>query len=360
MVRQLLEGLNPERFQQSLLIGGCGLLTKWCGKNNIPVVRVPSTKLLASWVGLPAIASAFKRSRADAAILHGQWAGPVGAIAAKLAGIRRLIYVAHHPSFYHSTSLSRAIRNAIAEMISCRLSDRVVALSSRGRYNYLYRGWVAETRLQLIPNGVDPCKIPTASEISSIRKSWNFAPAPSRHAVFVGRIDDQKRVDWLIEAWDAAMVQKSRAADWHLWVVGSGKDIPHVRAAAQMSQFPDSIHFVGEQDNGMAWMGAADVVVMSSLYEGHALVPLEAMACAKPLASFATDGVGESVIHNVTGLLGPLGDTAVLGSNISKLMEDPDLSAQMGEASRVHLETHFPIKKTLAAYEELISRLVEP
>ena len=360
VVRQLLEFFNPSEYRQSVITSGNGTLTDWCQAHQIPIFHVPSHSPLSSLLHLRKISNAFKITHPQVAILHGQWAGPIGALATRLAKIPRSIYIAHLPAFYHSTSLPRAIRNAVAEMIPCKLASRVVALSQSNHYNYLYRGWAHEKKLCLIPNGLDPDELPDPNNVTRLKSTWNFAPPPARHAVFVGRVDDQKRLDWLISAWNFALTQKPPTADWHLWIVGSGSELPKIKSLAAQSPLPHSIHFTGPQTNGLDWIAAADLVVMSSLYEGHALVPLEAMACSKPIAAFACDGVSESVADGITGLLSPLGKTHHLGRSIATLLNNPTLSSQMGTNAHSHLHRNFHIQKTIHAYEQLLDNLTLP
>jgi len=357
VVRQLLEGLPAEEFQQSFVHGGDGELAKWCRENKVEEIEAPTRSVLSGVSRIWSLQKIFRNLNPDAVILHGQWAGPLGAWAARRAKIPHAIYVAHCPAFYHSTTLFRAIRNYIAEKIPCALCDRVVTLSDGSYYNYLYRGWAPENRLVEIRNGIDPSALPSAESVGDLRKRFSIQPG-ARHAVFVGRVDDQKRVDWLLEAWQAALrsrfASKSGPQRWHLWVVGDGNERGKMVGLARRLALDDSVTFVGNQADGMAWIAASDLLVLSSLYEGHALVPLEAMACGKPVAAFFTDGVTDSVIDGETGLLAPLSDTQVLGDHIARLLSSPEECKRMGAAGHQRLLAGFPVSQTVARYAALI------
>lgn len=374
VVRQLLSGLPSEEFHQSLIHGGCGNLAAWCRNNGIEARQVPTTSLVSAIFRIGSVVRAFRDFAPDIAILHGQWGGPIGALACDRAGVPARIYVAHCPAFYHSTSLFRTIRNHIAEKIPCSHCDRVVTLSDGNFYNYLYRGWADETKLVKIHNGIDPDEIqhecpkgavsPSLGQVSEADAALGLHdllscpegapslpfPPNSRNAIFVGRIYDQKRVDWLLHAWKST----SPHANWHLWIVGEGKERAQSEVLAKTLEIQSSVHFVGEQSNALEWIAAADLLVLSSLYEGHALVPLEAMAASKPVVAFATDGVTDSVVHEETGLLAPVGDTATLGKHIARLLSSSEDAQRMGRAGRQHLLVQFPLSKTLAQYESLI------
>jgi glycosyltransferase involved in cell wall biosynthesis len=361
VIRQLLQGLPAAEFQQSLVHGGNGALTQWCRENRVKEIEVPTRSVLSGLLGICSVVKAFKTINPDVIFLHGQWAGPLGAWAARWAKGPQTVYIAHCPAFYHSTSIFRAIRNYIAEKIPCSLCDRVVALSDGGYYNYLYRGWAPENHLLEIHNGVDPSTLPSAESVNTVSRRFSTQPG-SRHAVFVGRIDDQKRVDWLLEAWHAALrsgfASNSEPQRWHLWIVGDGNERSKMEQLSRSLELRDSVQFVGIQTDAMAWIAASDLLILSSLYEGHALVPLEAMGCSKPVAAFYTDGVTDSVIDGETGLLAPLGDTHALGNNIARMLSSPEECRRMGTAGHHRMLAEFSVGKTIARYADLIRELV--
>ncbi|MFQ3578447.1 MAG: glycosyltransferase family 4 protein [Verrucomicrobiia bacterium] len=358
VIRQLLEGLPPT-WNQNLVHGGSGPLSAWCTKAGIATTQVPTAHPYVSLLHLGRVRRALLAHRPDIILLHGQWAGPIGSLALRKKPHPPAVYISHCPAFYHSTNLARVVRNQIAESLPCKRCAAVVTLSRRNHYNYLYRGWVMEERLHQICNGLDPDDLPSASEVAAIRRQYFLSP--SQNAVFVGRLDEQKRVDWLIEAWDAALRDRCDSGGlppWHLWIVGDGPARRAVEQKRHHSLDPSTIHLIGSQPDGMSWIAAADVVVMSSLFEGHALVPLEAMACSKPVVSFDTDGIVDSVEHGKTGLLAPLGECEALGKAIAALMNRPALSVEMGRAGRERLIALFPLGNTISSYTTLLNRIV--
>ena len=357
VIRQFLQGLPAEKFEQFLVHGGHGDLAKWCDVNGIQHQQVSVEHLLTAWLQIPRLVWVFRKLHPDIVILHGQWAGPLGAIAARIAGIPHLVYIAHHPSFYHNVTLWRAVRNYIAEKIPCFQSDIVVTLSDRNRYNYLFRAWASEEKLRLIYNGMDPSDLPSPKELQALREREGIH-SESRHAVFVGRLDDQKRVDWLLEAWDIASLERRQdSPEWHLWIIGDGRESDLIKYLAEKSPNAPSIHLLGNRSDAQHWLSVSDIAVMSSLYEGHALVPLEAMACSKPVVAFDTDGVGESILHGTTGLLSPLGDVTTLGHDIALLLSDSERASRMGEAARDHLLANFKVSTTMNNYSTMLQAL---
>ena len=73
-----------------------------------------------------------------------------------------------------------------------------------------------------------------------------------------------------------------------------------------------------------------DIVVLTSLWEGLPIALLEAMATAKPIVAYDTDGICEAVQHGLSGFICPKNDINSLADNIKKLLNDLILLENMG------------------------------
>ena len=103
---------------------------------------------------------------------------------------------------------------------------------------------------------------------------------------------------------------------------------------------------------------AADVVAMTTLYEGHANIPMEAHACQKPIVSNAVDGVRLSVTDGVDGFLVIAGDVQGFAEKLILLCRSEELRNRLGEAGLKNLQ-QFAIEKVMAKYSTVIKALIE-
>jgi glycosyltransferase involved in cell wall biosynthesis len=348
-----LSSYLAERYDVRVYHGAQGRVAAGCLERGVTHVRIPlETKALIP-AGLLALCVNFRRWKPDLAILHGQWGGAVGALAARMAGVRRTIYIAHFPSFYTDWDLYRVVRNHLAERIPCRTARRVVALSKGNYYQYLIRRLVSADRLVHIPNAIDVSAVPPAEALEALRLRHRWH-ADQCHVVSVGRLADQKRVDWLLRSWRTVQERCPRA---RLWIVGSGPEERRLQALAGELGLGATCAFLGEQPRGIEYVAAADVVAMTSVYEGHANLPLEAMACGRPLVASEVDGVVDSFSDGNEGFLIPPGDVEGFAERLIQLIESPGLRAAVGARGREHSRV-FDTSLMLPRYGALVREVL--
>jgi glycosyltransferase involved in cell wall biosynthesis len=317
-------------FQLLVLHGGTGGIARACKTLSISHRRIALDRISRVPIGFTQLLYYFRRFRPDLVMLHGQWAAPVGALAARLCGIKKIVYICHWPAFYTDWDLRRVIRNHLCEAIPSRLASRVITLSESNYYQYLIRTCVPEGRLLSIPNPIDIENLPAPEEASGIRAQYGWTNDIC-HIVSVGRLSTQKRLDWLLRSWAAVIRKTSRAK---LWIVGDGELEHELKRLAEALQLGDSCIFLGSRPRGVSFVAASDVVAFTSLYEALGNVALEAMACGKPIVASQVDGIRDSYRDGREGFLVPPGDIQLFAERLIRLIEEPPLRRKMGEAGK--------------------------
>jgi len=151
-----------------------------------------------------------------------------------------------------------------------------------------------------------------------------------------GRIMWTKNLELAIEAFRRAALP----APWKLVVAGflDRKSRPYLEKLRRMALGAGQVEFVISPDEAHLrdLYRRASVVLFPPLNEDWGLVPLEAMAAAKPVLATARGGPTESILDGQTGfLLEP--DPHRWAAAIQQLSQDPRLCRQMGERGRRHV-----------------------
>ncbi len=146
-------------------------------------------------------------------------------------------------------------------------------------------------------------------------------PEEPPHALFVGRLSEEKGVRELAEA----------ARGLPLVVVGDGP---------LRELLPQATGFVAHDLLG-PYYDRASVVVVPSRREGYGMTAREAMAHGRPVLATAVGGLRDAVEDGVTGVLVPPGDVAGLREALERMLEDRELRARLGAAARAAAQERF-------------------
>ncbi len=171
----------------------------------------------------------------------------------------------------------------------------------------------------------------------------------------VARLHPQKDLPTLLRAWERVVVG---VPDARLVVVGEGPDRAALTEQLRVSGLDGSVDLVGFDPHAVDWIGAADVAVISSLWEAIPLVLAEAMQLGVPVVS--TDvGLARVLLDDGRcGAVVPVGDAAALAVAIEGLVSDRGRIRRAGVAARELAADRFePSALTLEVarvYDELV------
>ncbi|MGI5120815.1 glycosyltransferase [Marinactinospora thermotolerans] len=172
--------------------------------------------------------------------------------------------------------------------------------------------------------------------------------------VFVGRLDEEKRIDELIRA----LREVLRHRDVQLALVGTGQREKELRALAQEIGVAGRVHFLGfvpDEELPLAYV-AADLFAIGGIAELQSIATLEAMSTGLPVVAADAMALPHLVRPGRNGHLYPPGDVATLARHLLDVLESPSRRAEMGAASREIVLQHDQ-RRSLDRFEELYARI---
>lgn len=174
-------------------------------------------------------------------------------------------------------------------------------------------------KTSIIPNGIDLTIYRQAFPDNELQKRY----ADKHIVVMVAAFRKQKDQKTLVRA------MKQLPDEYVLLLAGEGECRKECEAEVTLLGLRDKVVFLGNCSNVPALLATADVVVLSSHYEGLSLSSIEGMAARK--AFVASDVPGLREIVGGAGLLFPHEDPCYLAWQIQRLCEDKVLHLQVSE-----------------------------
>jgi glycosyltransferase involved in cell wall biosynthesis len=179
----------------------------------------------------------------------------------------------------------------------------------------------------------NPVKRPPCSDAGA---DGLWGDRPGKRILAMGRLKSQKNFPLLISAF--AQLLHTREAT--LAIVGEGEERSSLEALVEKLGIEGRVLFPGLTLVPGDWYKGADLFVLSSDYEGFAIVLVEAMHFGLPVVS--TDcphGPAEVLGHGRWGRLVPVGDTEALASAMDEALgEETDQTSQRRRADEFSVE----------------------
>ena len=231
-----------------------------------------------------------------------------------------------YPRADHVVALSKGVAEDLAALVP-RTRERVTVIHNAG---------VEECVREMARAGLSPDERPGGPLV-----------------VACGRLKPLKGFAHLIDA--LAEVRKSTPA--HLWIVGEGEQRAALEKQIERRGLSGCVRLLGFRRNPYRYMAAADVFVLSSLFEGFGNVIVEAMACGAPVV--ATDcpyGPREIISDGEDGLLVEPASAASLARGILRVLTDESLKGRLA-AKGLERARDFEAKAIADEYGELFMRV---
>ncbi|MDG1482899.1 MAG: glycosyltransferase [Myxococcota bacterium] len=234
-----------------------------------------------------------------------------------------------------------------------RVADAVVAVSPDVR-NRLIAGGLPPERCTVIHNGVDcaPLGVKTGPQRTAARETMG-AGAEDVLVIVVGRLSDQKAHHHTITV---AGALQHRHPTLRFAIIGKGEREAELQGLIETAGLQDRVKLLGLRSDVPDLLGAADLYLSTSDWEGMPLATIEAMASQLPIVSTQTEGAGQ-LLTEACSIVVPIGNAAAMSEAISTLVADPDRRARLGIASRARALEHFSHDRMVGELVSLIATL---
>jgi 1,2-diacylglycerol 3-alpha-glucosyltransferase len=200
-----------------------------------------------------------------------------------------------------------------------------------------------------IPNGIDLNNFKAAKNPGSFRNRLGLKP-DSPILLSVGRVDPEKHLDFLI---DAFVRVADRFPEAHLVFAGDGGSRKKLEEQAAATKVNDRIHFLGMVKRAELpdLLHDATVFLSASVTEVHPVSIIEAIASGLPLVAVRDEAFEGMIVENENGHLTPM-NVDVFSDTLVALLSDPEKLERYGKRS-MELSEKFSIEAQVRSLENL-------
>jgi glycosyltransferase involved in cell wall biosynthesis len=205
------------------------------------------------------------------------------------------------------------------------------------------------TEVHVIPFGVD---------------SNAFAPSPRTHqdrSPIIGTVKTLRPRYGIRELILAFQRIANAFPTARLIIVGGGEQHTELQTLLGNLNLENRITLTGQVSHEYipTYLHSFDIFVVPSLTdrESFGVAAVEASASGLPVIASRVGGLPEVVLNGKTGLLVPPGDIDALANAMSRLLADPALRAQMGQAGRQFVLKHYRWEDNAKLMEQLYNEI---
>ncbi|MEI7640611.1 MAG: glycosyltransferase family 4 protein [bacterium] len=344
----LAENLDRKKFEVFLIAGTGGYLDKKVSKKiklnlwedlTAPISPIKDIKTLFK------MKQFFIDNKIDIVHTHSSKAGILGRLAAKLAGVKKIIHTVHGFSFHEYQNPFIHAMYVLLEKMAAPWTNTLVAVGKNVQEYGLKKGIGKKSQYKIIRAGID---------IGLFRKN----KAGHKNKVFtvgmLGNLKAQKNPMAFVE-----IAKKTLALDTHLQFVfaGDGPMRKQVKEKLKAYNIETKVNLIGWTDKPDKFLQSLDLFLLTSLWEGLPCTIAQAIAAGKPCVVSNIAGNKELILDKKTGLTYPCFDYRTAAEDIIFLKNNKKTAAKYTKAAYEMIEKDFDLKNMLKQYLKIYNSI---
>lgn len=348
-VADLAANIDKTRFEAKIVTGGKD------GVRFLSNAYFPYLLFINDWLAIAELFLLFKKEKPDIVHLNSSKAGIVGSIAAKLAGVRRVIFTAHGWVFNPDNELTWLRRQFYITLhqIAALFQNKIINVSEYDRKLALSHRIAPEEKLAVIHNGIDHQNLKFLDK-KTARKALVALVSSAECRVSgnetwigsIGRLVTEKNYKDFVRA--AAEIKNENVK---FFILGDGEQYDAIQTLITDCNLRNRFFIIRDIAPAAPYLKAFDIFTLSSIKEGFPYTILEAMAAGLPIVATRVGGITEALETN--GLMMPPREPGELARAINHFLKNSDEAAKHAYALKKTSKEKFTIDRMIRETEQI-------
>ncbi len=281
-------------------------------------------------------------------------------IAARLARVPAMVSTIAMPVEGFDVGIIKKIMYILLDGFSEKFMDRFIVVSEALRKRLIKKHRIPPEKVVKIYNGVkiNSVQHQTKDEKKNLIQELKF---PENIALVgtIGRLVWQKGLPFFIQAIKQIIDNRWQTpGEVKFLIVGEGNERESLENMVRKLGIEKNVIFTGFRKDVKEILEALDILVLPSIREGQPIILLEAMAMGKPVVATDIEGVNETLVNGITGILVLPQNSFVLAEAIIRLLKDRKKAQEMGQMGRKVVEEKFNLKDKIEQHKRLYEAIV--
>lgn len=348
-VFDLISALPNTVFSTSVAFGVPGLLKKKLEQKGVPVIEIPylarDVSIKNDILSFFEIYKIIRREKPDVVHLNSSKVGGIGALAARLAGTKKIIFTVHGFAFKEDRPKIENLAIKFLSFVTVLLATHNIFIAKREKE-------IAETwpfcakKCFLIPNGVQAIefldKTTAQQELARIINKDPSIFSGKKVILTIALLDKNKDLE-------TGILAVKDIPDVIYIIIGEGERRPHLEKLLKDNALGHKVFLPGFVEDAYLLMKGADIFLLSSLKEGLPYVILEAGLAELRVLATTVGGIPDIIENRTSGILVTARNPREMEAGLLAMLRHPDETEVYGKNLRKKIETVFSLEKMVSS-----------
>jgi glycosyltransferase involved in cell wall biosynthesis len=333
----------PSNFEPVVVCGPGGELIGKLTEKDVRVITIPSLGRNVSFFkdlkSFFKIISILKKERPDILHLNSSKAAALGALAGRLAGVRKIIFTGHGWAFNERRDVFSKIIIAKIHWLTMLLSHTTIAVSRKTARD-VSGFFFVQKKIHQVHNGIGDV------EFLPVEEARKIISPDTKSGIWIGTISElhkNKGLDFMIKA----IKRLSEASDWKFFIIGDGEEKKYLKELIHTNSLEERVVLCGQIPDTAKLLKAFDIFTLTSRTEAFPYALLEAGKAGLPVIASEVGGIPEVIENGKNGLLVSPGDIDAIASKLQDLIQNKGKRESLGSELNKKVSGEFSLQKML-------------